>query len=88
LFYGESILPKLTPDAFRDTDEMGCGSLMIALMKAIRPLQVGQILQVRACDPGAPEDIPAWCRLSGHQLLDRPPSAASTDYFIRRGNKP
>jgi len=32
-------------------------------------LEPGQILRVIAHDPGAPEDLPAWSRLTGHPLL-------------------
>lgn len=78
---------NLKADAFRDTEEMGCGSLMIALMKAMRPLQPGQILQLRACDPGAPEDIPAWCNLTGHQLLAGQQGVDRAHYFIRKDRK-
>ena len=82
-----SALLMQPPDAFRDTESMGCGSLMIALRKAMLPLAVGQVLQVRSCDPGAPEDIPAWCRLTGHQLLAAQAGNLKTDYFIRKANK-
>jgi tRNA 2-thiouridine synthesizing protein A len=29
----------------------------------------GQVLRLIARDPGAPADIPAWCRMTGHTLL-------------------
>ena len=32
-------------------------------------LEAGQILSVRATDPGAPDDFAAFCRQTGHQLL-------------------
>ena len=32
-------------------------------------LGAGQILKLLCRDPGAPADLPAWCRLTGHQLL-------------------
>lgn len=71
-------------DVFRDTEEMGCGNLMIALMKAIKPLQIGQILEVRALDPGASADIPAWCNLTGHTLLAGSCGDDNAHYFIRK----
>ena len=32
-------------------------------------LGAGDILQLTATDPGAPEDIPAWCRLTRNPLI-------------------
>jgi tRNA 2-thiouridine synthesizing protein A len=40
----------------------------------------GDIIEVIARDPGAPVDLPAWCRMTGHSLL----SADHPIYVIRR----
>jgi TusA-related sulfurtransferase len=71
---------ELVADAFNDTEEMGCGDLMIALRKAMLPLTPGQVLHLRATDLGAPHDIPAWCNMTGHALL----RATAPDYFLRK----
>ncbi|MCC6476722.1 hypothetical protein IT157_06660, partial [bacterium] len=42
-----------TATHFADTDELGCGELMMALMKAVKPLEPGQILDLHAADSGA-----------------------------------
>ncbi len=33
-------------------------------------LAPGDELEVLATDPGALHDIPAWCRIHGHELID------------------
>jgi tRNA 2-thiouridine synthesizing protein A len=58
-----------TPDAHFDGGEMGCGDLLFELMMFVRRTPPGSLVQVRALDPGAPLEIPAWCRLTGHTLL-------------------
>jgi len=35
-----------------------------------KTLADGDILKVICTDPGALSDIPAWCRINGHNLLD------------------
>lgn len=70
-----------------DLEAMGCGSLVIALLKAMRPLREGQVLEARALDPGAEEDIPAWCRLRGHGLLAGPCGAENALYYIEKGKE-
>ncbi len=59
---------------------MGCGELVIELRARMRELAPGAVLRLVARDPGAVEDIPAWCGLTGHALVD----AAHPVYLIRR----
>ena len=76
---------QLGSDVFYDFEEMSCGDLLIALMKAMRPLPPGSRVEVRALDPGAPIDIPAWCRMVGHELLVRAGGPDHVHYLIRKG---
>jgi len=70
----------LDPDSEWDAGDMGCGELVFELRLRFKALRPGQILKLTARDPGAPEDLPAWCRLTGHRLtyVDHP------IYLIRR----
>ena len=77
----------LGSDVFYDFGEMSCGELLIALLKAMRPLPPGALVEVRALDPGAPIDMPAWCRMVGHELLVRARGADNVHYLIRKGEK-
>ncbi|WP_346779239.1 sulfurtransferase TusA family protein [Burkholderia sp. Ac-20365] len=57
-----------TFDAQWDAGEMGCGELLLKLRKRLRDMP-GQIIRLVAHDRGAIEDIPSYCRITGHQLL-------------------
>lgn len=59
---------------------MGCGQLVFELQRRLQRMQPGETLEVIARDPGAPVDLPAWCRLTGHAL----DSAEHPVYVIRR----
>jgi tRNA 2-thiouridine synthesizing protein A len=74
--------PVSFPDPGRvwDAGPMACGELLLALRVRLSSLPPGAVLRLRATDPAAPEDIPAWCRLTGHTLV----SAGHPDYHIRR----
>ena len=63
-----------------DAADLGCGDLVLELRQRLRALPAGAVLWLRARDPGAPEDIPAWCGLTGHTLV----ASAHPDYWIRR----
>ena len=51
-----------------DAGDMGCGELVMQLRIQLQKLPPNSTLHVIAHDPAAPEDLPAWCRLTGHAL--------------------
>ncbi len=52
-----------------EAGETGCGVLIVGLKREIGKVGPGELLRVRALDAGAPADVPAWCRLTGHTLV-------------------
>ena len=68
------------PDAEWDAGNMGCGELVMGLRMQLLSMRPREILKLTATDPGAPQDLPAWCRLTGHKLVfsDHP------EYWIQR----
>ena len=59
----------LQPDGEWDAGDIGCGELVMELRGRLHPMQPGQLFKLTAHDPGAQEDLPAWCRLTGHRLV-------------------
>jgi tRNA 2-thiouridine synthesizing protein A len=59
---------------------MGCGELLMYLSLKMKQLQPGQFFKLTAADPGAREDMPSWCRLTGHPLVE----AAHPLYILQR----
>lgn len=53
-----------------DARNLLCPMPVIRTQNRIAGLNSGDILEVRCTDPGALQDIPAWCRISGHEVLD------------------
>lgn len=51
-----------------DAGELGCGELVAELRRRVKLLEPRQTFHLITRDPGAVLDIPAWCRLTGHQL--------------------
>jgi tRNA 2-thiouridine synthesizing protein A len=79
-------LPDITPDAVFDLGELGCGDLIIALLKSMRALEPGQVAQIRALDPGAAVDIAAWCNMKGNELLTDSCGEDNAYFFIKKGD--
>lgn len=69
-------------DAEWDAGDLGCGDLVLKLKFRLAELQPGQVLLLTATDAGAPQDIPAWCRVTGNPLVEQAP--AEHRYWIRR----
>ena len=67
-------------DVTWDAGDMGCGDLVLELRHRMEALRPGQVLALVARDPGAPADIPAWCRMTGHALV----AEQHPTYIIRR----
>ncbi|NBR06604.1 MAG: hypothetical protein EBT92_12640 [Planctomycetes bacterium] len=56
-------------DCAWDAGDLGCGDLVLLLRGKLRAMLPGELIQVTALDPGAPEDIPAWCNMTGNRLV-------------------
>jgi len=46
-----------------------CPMPVIRAQNRVAELTPGDTLEVFATDPGALHDIPAWCRVHGHEVL-------------------
>ncbi len=58
-----------TPKLTLDFKGLLCPMPVVKLAAAIKQIQVGEILEAVATDPGVMADIPAWARSTGHELV-------------------
>lgn len=58
-----------TVDLRVDCQGLLCPTPVVKLALTIKKMQVGQVLEVLATDPGSRADIEAWTKLTGHELL-------------------
>lgn len=63
-----------------DAGDMSCGDLVLELRGRLYALEPGAVLALRATDRAAPEDIPAWCRVTRNPLIQ----SQHPHYWIRR----
>jgi len=59
-----------TPGEHLDARGLLCPMPVIRAEERIKALTPGTVLEVRASDPGVLYDIPAWCRVNGHTVLE------------------
>ena len=70
----------LIADVEWNAGDLGCGPLLLELRNRLRTMP-GQVFKLISVDPGSPEDLPVWCRLSRNELLHHDPETKS--FWIR-----
>jgi len=73
-------LDELEAHSDWDAGAMSCGDLVLELRLRFQSMPPKTILKLCASDISAPQDLPAWCRLTGHKLLRAEPP----HYWIQR----
>ena len=52
-----------------DARNLMCPLPVIRAQDKVNTMQAGERLKVICTDPGALNDIPAWCRINGHRVI-------------------
>jgi len=71
-------------DAEWDAGDLGCGEVLVMLRSRMRGIAPGQVLRLTVRDRGAPEEMPAWCRMTQRRLL----RADHPNYWIEQRQNP
>ena len=62
-----------------------CPLPILDLARRIGDVPVGEIVSVEADDPAARADVPAWCRMRGHEYAGEQAATDGTPaYRVRR----
>lgn len=69
-------MPKETLNARR----LLCPLPVIRTQDKVKQMLPGDQLEVICTDPGVMQDIPAWCRINGHKVLET--ISSDNEYII------
>ena len=69
-----------------DTKGLLCPMPVIRLQDRAETLQPGDQLEVLSSDPGALNDIPAWCRINGQSVLKKGQEGREVRVVVELGN--
>ena len=72
------------PDEVLDCLGQRCPLPVIALARRLPALDGGGVVRVLADDPAAALDIPAWCRMRGHDFLGASTVDGQPAFDVRR----
>ena len=71
-------------DATLDCIGLYCPMPIANTAQKLKALKPGQVLEVLADDEGIKEDMPAWCRITGNELLGMEEEAGQYKVYIRK----
>lgn len=77
--------PYEPQDAF-DGGELDCGNgLLLLIRKHIDPLQPGELLEILSMEASVEEDLPAWCRLTGNEMVNVWRTGRQRSFLVSKG---
>ncbi|WP_431936752.1 sulfurtransferase TusA family protein [Micromonospora sp. RP3T] len=76
------------PDEVLDCRGQRCPLPVINLARRLPDLPAGAVVRVLADDPAAAVDIPAFCRMRGHEFLAAHPDAGPAYDIRAQGRAP
>ena len=71
-------------DQTLDCSGLSCPMPILKLAKGIKNIDVGQVLEMLATDPGSKTDVPAWCEKTGNEFIESDEEKGTFKYYIRR----
>ncbi|MCQ6274266.1 sulfurtransferase TusA family protein [Bacillus sp. V3B] len=75
----------MTVDKLLDAKGLACPMPIVKTKKAINELQSGQILEIHTTDKGAVNDLTAWAKSGGHELLKHEEENDVLKFWIKKG---
>ena len=76
----------LQPDVSFDGGDLDCGNgLLLLIRKHIDPLPRGGLLEIRSTEISVDEDLPAWCRLTGNDLVTWSKDGKQRKFLVCKG---
>ncbi|MCB1749970.1 MAG: sulfurtransferase TusA family protein [Gammaproteobacteria bacterium] len=71
-------------DLLLDTKGLNCPLPILKTKKAIKDVAVGGTIEILATDPAADADFQAFCRTTGHELIESAQDGDVYRFVIRR----
>ena len=67
-----------------DAKELSCPMPIVKLATGITEIEIGQVIEVQATDEAFIPDAEAWCRKTGHELLNKEEGQDLYRAYIKR----
>ncbi len=77
---------EIRVDKTVDYQGLFCPMPIVRVSKAIKEIEVGQVLEMLADDPGSKADVAAWAHQTGHKLLEMKEEGGVFKFYLRRAS--
>jgi 5-methyltetrahydropteroyltriglutamate--homocysteine methyltransferase len=75
-----------TPAVAFDGADLDCGNgLLLLIRKHIDPLEAGQLLEILSTERSVEVDLPAWCRMTGNELVSWTLQEGRMSFLVSKG---
>ena len=75
-----------TPDSSFDGGDLDCGGgLLLLIRRHIDPLEPASLLEILSTDSTVEVELPAWCRLTGNELVSWTRNGDRRSYLVSKG---
>ena len=75
---------ELKVDKTVDYKGLFCPMPIVKVSKDIKEIEVGQVLEMLADDPGSKPDMQAWVKQTGHEMVDTREEGGVFKFYVRR----
>src|SRR5712671_8191114 len=77
---------QLEADASFDGGDLDCGNgLLLLIRQHMDALERGQLLEFRSTEISVEEDFPAWCRMTGNELVSLTREGRQRSFLVCKG---
>ncbi len=80
----ELIMSELLIDQELDCSGLLCPLPIIKTKQLMDTMRAGELLRLVATDPGSLNDVQAWSRMKGNELVDHDESDGVFTYYLRK----
>ncbi len=70
-----------------DARRLFCPLPVISLQNSINKNPPGTRVRIVSTDPGSMNDIPTWCRINGHQVLESVERDREFVFLVQKGDE-
>jgi tRNA 2-thiouridine synthesizing protein A len=77
-------MKSMQKDETLDAKGLMCPMPIVKLSKRMKEIPVGTVLELISDDIGSKEDIPAWCKRTGNELMGTREEGGAYYYYIKK----
>jgi tRNA 2-thiouridine synthesizing protein A len=75
----------MTVDKIVDAKGLACPMPIVKTKRAMKEIESGQVLEIHTTDKGAKNDLTAWAKSGGHELMKHEAENDVLKFWIKKG---